>query len=668
MYQKFRDAGLCVIPSDKGHPLTPWVAFQTKLPSVATANNWDEKHSGANYELICGAVSNVIAIDIDTDDPAIIARVEAIAGISPVKKFGTKGFTAFYRFSGEQSTCWKKDGKVILELLAEKRLTCLPPSLHRHTGKPYIWLGSELIGAELPMLGNGFVEVMDVLFPKPKYEPRIVYDTPAESVDLDKASEMLKFISADCARDEWVRVGMALRYEFGDAASPLWHEWSSTSTKYKAIDASNSWRSFNGSGVSIGTLVFMAKQAGWQAPLSVHPVVEQAEPIRKEAQELPKIHGLVGDIADWITSTAIRPQPVLSLAAALAFVGMIRGHRVCGTRNLRTNLLVMSLAPSACGKEHPQYCVSQLAEACGLSKNMMGKPTSGAGLLTGLNKGSGISLLNIDELGRFIGNISMKSSGGFQREITDYIIELFSKAGGIFRGRQYANEKENPQMVITNPHLCVLGSTVKEKLQAACTSSEIIDGFLNRWLVFSVDSRPEESEHAKMGVVPPDLIERVRDEVSCVPELKEIRMEYQAFDRLKQFKVNMIKKVDNEPYPINQLYIRSGEHCEKIALTICNGEIITLQDVENAIMIVEQSNNNVRSFTNLIADTQHEADLLYILDKIKKHKKITKNQLTRTTQKINNKIRNDIITQLVESGQIVQEPTSNGGVSFVAVD
>ena len=145
-------------------------------------------------------------------------------------------------------------------------------------------------------------------------------------------------------------------------------------------------------------------------------------------------------------------------------------------------------------------------------------------------------------------------------------------------------------------------------------------------------------------------------------------MEYQAFDRLKQFKVNMIKKVDNEPYPINQLYIRSGEHCEKIALTICNGEIITLQDVENAIMIVEQSNNNVRSFTNLIADTQHEADLLYILDKIKKHKKITKNQLTRTTQKINNKIRNDIITQLVESGQIVQEPTSNGSVSFVAVD
>ena len=464
---------------------------------------------------------------------------------------------------------------------------------------------------------------------------------------------MLNCIPPDCSYTDWLNVGFGL-HSAGFPCS-MWDTWSRCGSKYINGDCDTRWKGFRkDEGRSIGSVVYLAQENGWLPP-SYKEVYIAPQVVAAKVQELPPIGGLVGAIADWITSTAIRPQPVLSLAAALSFVGMLKGHRWCGATNLRTNLLIMSLAPSACGKEHPQYCISQLAEACGLSNNMMGKPTSGAGLLTGLKKGNGISLLNIDELGRFIGNISMKSSGGFQREIVDYIIEMFSKAGGIFRGRQYANEKENPQVVLQNPHLCCLGSTVKEKLQAACTSSEIIDGFLNRWIVFSVDERPEEVTGRRNVKVPEELIERVRDMVSYVPELKEMRMERGAFECLKAFKAAMIIKMDKEAYPINQLYTRSGEHVEKIAMTIAEGEIISLNDVENAIKLVEQSNLNICGFTGLISDTQHEADLLYILEIIKKNKKITKNQLTRQTQKINQKLRSDILSQLVESEQVAIE-------------
>jgi putative DNA primase/helicase len=71
-------------------------------------------------------------------------------------------------------------------------------------------------------------------------------------------------------RDDWLRIGMALKSHLGDAGWPLFDDWSQTADNYRASDARNVWRSFRGSGVGIGTLVHLAKQNGWsrQAPIT----------------------------------------------------------------------------------------------------------------------------------------------------------------------------------------------------------------------------------------------------------------------------------------------------------------------------------------------------------------------------------------------------------------
>ena len=86
------------------------------------------------------------------------------------------------------------------------------------------------------------------------------YDGPA---DLGRIREALSHIQAD-DRETWRTIGMALKAELGDAGRALWDEWSRTSAKFDTKDQAKVWRSFKGSGVTIGSVFWTARQNGWQ--------------------------------------------------------------------------------------------------------------------------------------------------------------------------------------------------------------------------------------------------------------------------------------------------------------------------------------------------------------------------------------------------------------------
>jgi hypothetical protein len=291
----------------------------------------------------------------------------------------------------------------------------------------------------------------------------------------------------------------------------------------------------------------------------------------------------------------------------------------------------------------------------------MGEPTSGAGLLTGLVKGDNISYLGIDEIGRYLANISSGKNNGFQREIIDYIIKLFSKADQTFKSRQYANDKDNPPIEIHQPHFCCMGATVKERLEQACSSTEVIDGFLNRWLVFNNDTRPDDSSGEINTPPPRDLVAKIQNYIKenpiiknnyGVPEPRIVSFTPEALVFFKNYKKKMIAKIDNEPFPINQLYARCGEHAEKVALILCDDICIGVSDIKSAIEIVQQSNLHISRFAGSISNSQHESDLLHILNVIKEYGQISQNRLTQLTRKISTRIRNEIIGQLLEAEEI----------------
>lgn len=81
--------------------------------------------------------------------------------------------------------------------------------------------------------------------------------------------EALGFIPATLPRDEWARVGMAIKSEFPDDTGwNLFKDWSAKDASgFDASAVLSTWRSIKaGGGVSVSTLLYLAKQHGFKLP------------------------------------------------------------------------------------------------------------------------------------------------------------------------------------------------------------------------------------------------------------------------------------------------------------------------------------------------------------------------------------------------------------------
>ena len=380
----------------------------------------------------------------------------------------------------------------------------------------------------------------------------------------------------------------------------------------------------------LDALIFAREQEeekGYEGPNFYEQPWEEEKPKPAPAPAFdPHVDGLVGEIANWITSSSYTPQPALSLSAAIAFMGMVKSHRVKGFTDFRTNIYCLSMAPTGGGKEHPEKCINRLAHACGIGKHMMGKPVSGAGLLTGIGKADCRGLMCLSEIGHYVANFMDKRAGGYQKEIGHLIIELSTKADITYYGSQYGNEKENKQAILQQPSLSILGSSVPERMQGAITGAEVIDGFLNRWVAFQVTTRPPIPKEVKNAVPPEELVAKIKawmDENPTnqdnygEPHPRLMVLTREAYDDLMKHKQDMRDKLDVVPYPINQLYARAAEHAEKIAMIISDTNNIGVPELKKAIEIVEQSNRVIAEFCRGISDSPHDRDVYMVLKVIR---------------------------------------------------
>ncbi|MDP2165662.1 MAG: DUF927 domain-containing protein [Hydrogenophaga sp.] len=79
----------------------------------------------------------------------------------------------------------------------------------------------------------------------------------------------LAHLPANLQRDEWARVGMAIKSEYSDATGfDLFDQWSASDPdRYNAQEVKSTWRSIKaGGGVTIATLLHLAKQHGFTLP------------------------------------------------------------------------------------------------------------------------------------------------------------------------------------------------------------------------------------------------------------------------------------------------------------------------------------------------------------------------------------------------------------------
>ncbi|MFZ6673957.1 DUF927 domain-containing protein [Undibacterium sp. Xuan67W] len=106
-----------------------------------------------------------------------------------------------------------------------------------------------------------------------------------ERPSRDATQAALTFIPPD-DRDLWLKVGMALKAEFGEDAFDLFDTWSQRSESY-ALDAVKSvWKGFKAGGkIGIGTLLYEAKQHGFNIKDHAPAKSMSSEEVVRQQQE-----------------------------------------------------------------------------------------------------------------------------------------------------------------------------------------------------------------------------------------------------------------------------------------------------------------------------------------------------------------------------------------------
>ncbi|HZF84172.1 MAG TPA: DUF927 domain-containing protein [Burkholderiaceae bacterium] len=96
---------------------------------------------------------------------------------------------------------------------------------------------------------------------------------------IERAQELLGFISAECERERWVNVGMALHDQYGEEGWELFDGWSAESDQYNPGATRAVWKSFKaGGGRGFGTLVQYAKEDRGYDPKKAKHKKQQVSP------------------------------------------------------------------------------------------------------------------------------------------------------------------------------------------------------------------------------------------------------------------------------------------------------------------------------------------------------------------------------------------------------
>ncbi len=91
-------------------------------------------------------------------------------------------------------------------------------------------------------------------------------------------TEALTYLDANCSREEWVRIGMAVKSELGNGGFDLWDDWSKNGSSYNALDCRDTWKSIKPSGgITIATLIHEAQQFGFSLDEDRREPINQQE-------------------------------------------------------------------------------------------------------------------------------------------------------------------------------------------------------------------------------------------------------------------------------------------------------------------------------------------------------------------------------------------------------
>lgn len=315
--------------------------------------------------------------------------------------------------------------------------------------------------------------------------------------------------------------------------------------------------------------------------------------------------GLIGDVATYIYSAAIRPVPEIALAAAIAFVSGICG-RTYNISGSGLNQYVILLAKTGSGKEGAASGIDNLISAIKQKVPMVDQfvgPSafaSGQSLIRWLDK-QPCFLSILGEFGLTLQQLCDPRANSAQVMLKKVLLDLYSKSGWtkILRPSVYADSEKNTNS-IQAPNVTILGESTPETFYNGLDQSHISEGLIPRFSIVEYTG-PRPARNLKANGPPPEhLVEAVGDLVAtCITmgnnfQCAPVQMDSGAVHSLDAFDYYCDKKINNAKGDIDmQLWNRAHLKALKLAALIAVGvsvhnPVITKEIAEWAILFVKQ--------------------------------------------------------------------------------
>jgi hypothetical protein len=735
---------LVTIPAgSKGPTSFGWQKPERALSDPDEARKYYEQNPTHNVGLLHGA-SGTCAIDIDHVENTKLIFEELGIDFSLLMNSApqiigreNRGKLIFKAPAdlGTHKISWpvKDDPRkteVVFELRAGSVQDVLPPSIHPDTGRPYQWAGRSIFD-ELPDLPPQLLtlwrewdkfrpqlqdicpwkkkaEFQPTKRPRPKGDSTSVIDAYNEANDMH--SLLIKYGYKQTSRGRYLSPNSTSKL----AGVKLFDDGRAYS--HHASDPFDSAHSFDAFEVFLqyehmGNVTNAVKEAAQilnvtqdpdyeydkeaidhgakiAASIMSKPATKSDEPLDNVPEDLLSVPGILQDVVNFYTVTAIKPQPQFAVQAAIAYGSVVMGRRwVTDQRNF-SSLYFLNIGETGSGKEHTKTVLEELLEEAGLDE-LIGPAgyTSAAGVISTLTK-KPTHVSVVDELGRQLKSAAAKGNQHKADALTS-IMECFGRQDGTLRQQGYATntmksaDAEKLEKVVKRPSLTLVGMSTPSEFMQAIGGGDVASGLLNRFVIvkseigvqLSQEKRrsniserlakwSKEHAHAQVGDLdtgnahdmPPHPVE-----VPFTPEAKKLLRSYE--ERL----VDAIKKETGTG--LEAMYNRSREISMRLSLIIARSmdqEEIGPDAMQWSINYVDHyAKQTIEMFRLNMAEGPFDAACKAVYAKIEKSGLggITESQISRTVSAFANmepRRRKEVFAALVEDRGIEYRQSNEG--------
>lgn len=315
--------------------------------------------------------------------------------------------------------------------------------------------------------------------------------------------------------------------------------------------------------------------------------------------ELPidRLPGVLGEFADWVTATAIMPQPDFANVAALSLAAAALAQKFKSSTGVRTNLYLFTIGLSGAGKEHPMNCVRDALERSGLAATRLAGDDvkSGPGVLRAVSK-TPKGLFILDEFGKMM-KAAKNVNNSHLAQALDQFLRLYSKTNTVVRGAMPANPDMNEQIVAHYPCASLYAATTPATFYSHLSMEHVESGFVGRNIFIESTYRPRRFDNRSNAEVPESVIEWLKA-VDQLPvhngNLADINPGYYTIDiNVSDDAIAVFNAFDDKMYQgqckldekgLAEALTRCVENAYKIALILA----MTRYEKDNALPVIEK--------------------------------------------------------------------------------